>query len=130
MVEALLERSIPDPVVAGVDDDGVRWWAAGIPFENRAALLPIADEDADGTVTHAILQLLLPAPTGRWRERLEATPCVVVDRHIQPSLPPTVCPDLPAEWDWLLTDGWWARVDDAAEILRYVDLFGTMPVAV
>lgn len=77
----------------------------------------------------AIVQLLLPAPTERWRERLEALPCVVRNGRIRPALS-AAHGDLPEEWDWLVTDGWWASVNDATEVLRYVDMFGVMPVAV
>ena len=58
-------------------------------------------------------------------ERLEATPCRVIDGRIRPSAPD---PSLPDEWAWLFTDGWWAQVDDATEILRYARLFGSMRV--
>lgn len=113
------------PVLAGEDDDGQRWWVAGIPFENRAALLLIVDVDDCGTATDAVVSLVLPMP-GRWEERLEALPCTVANRRIRPTLPCNRW--MPEELDWLLTDGWWARLDDAAELHRYAALFGGLPV--
>jgi hypothetical protein len=115
------------PAIEGTDEDGARWWAAGIPFENRTALLLIVDEDPQGNADHAVVQLLLPAPGQRWVERLEAIPCKVVDDRIRPCAADN--PELPEEFDWVLTDGWWATLDDAAELHRYAGLFGSLPVA-
>ena len=123
-IDASGRRLPARPVLAGEDDDGQRWWVAGIPFENRAALLLIVDEDENGQALNAVVQLLLPAVGAGWEERLEAIPCNVVDRRIRPCLPDN--PHLPEEFDWLLTDGWWAHLDDGAELLRYASLFGSL----
>lgn len=123
-IDAAGRRLPARPVFAGADDDGQRWWVAGIPFENRSALLLIVDEDEDGQAFNAVVQLLLPASGPEWEERLEAIPCRVVDRRIRPCLRDN--PHLPAEFDWLLTDGWWAHLDDGAELLRYASLFGSL----
>ena len=48
------------------------------------------------------------------------------DQRIRPSIADNDY--LPEEFDWLLTDGWWARVDDGAELHRYTDLFGSLAV--
>lgn len=125
-IEAGGRRLPARPVFEGTDDDGQRWWVAGIPFENRAALLLIVDETDDGSARDATVQLLLPAVSDGWVERLEAVPCAVVDRRIRPCVADNDY--LPEEFDWLLTDGWWARVDDGAELHRYTELFGSLAV--
>lgn len=126
-IEAAGRRLPARPVLEGADDDGQRWWVAGIPFENRAALLLIVDEDDAGVAQQAVVQLLLPAPGDRWVERLEGVPCRVVDQRIRPAAAET---DLLSEHlDWLMTDGWWAHVDDGAELHRYTELFGSLAVA-
>ena len=85
----------------------------GHPFENRAALLLIVDENEFGDAEAALVQLLLPSPRSGWEERLEAIPCKVVDRRIRPCMVESAC--VPTEFEWILTDGWWAHLDDAAE---------------
>lgn len=72
------------------------------------------------------MQLLIPAPGERWVERLEGVPSSVVDRRIRPCVAGN--DDLPEELDWLMTDGWWAHVDDGVEVHRYVNLFGSLAV--
>lgn len=76
---------------------------------------------ASGTV----VQLLLPAPGSAWTERFEALPCVVDHGRIRPVLSD---PQVPEPFDFLLTDGWWAELDDARELHRYVALFGSLPL--
>ena len=127
-IEAAGRRFPARPIVEGADDDGQRWWAAGLPFENRAALLLIVDEDDAGEAQHAVVQLVLPAPGDGWVDRLDSVPCTVADRRIRPCTPENDY--LPEEFDWLLTDGWWANVDDGEEIGRYAALFGSMPLGV
>lgn len=125
-IDAAGRRLPARPVLEGEDEDGQRWWVAGIPFENRAALLLIVDEDENGDAHNAVVQLLLPAPNPGWEERLESIPCTVVDGRIRPCLPDN--PHLPEEFDWLLTDGWWAQVDDGGELHTYANLFGSLAV--
>jgi hypothetical protein len=61
-IEADGRRLPARPVFEGDDEDGQRWWVAGIPFENRAALLLIVDESENGETREAIVQLLLRPP--------------------------------------------------------------------
>lgn len=107
-----------------LDDDPA--WVAAVPFENRAALLVVVDDDGTGRALAATARLVLPAPEPGWHKALEALPARVCNGRIRPSV---TTPDEQAEWDWAQGGGWWAQFDDAEELWRYARLFGSLPVS-
>lgn len=50
-----------------LDDDPA--WVAAVPFENRAALLVVVDDDGTGRALAATARLVLPAPEPRLAQR-------------------------------------------------------------
>lgn len=119
-------RPMPAQPIARDDAEEDCGWAAGVPMENGSALLVVVDDDGDGHARAATARLVIPAPEPGWSIAFEATPCVVWSRRIHPCSGPHMGPP---EWEWAVSDGWWAQIDDARELWRYAALFGCLPVA-
>lgn len=125
-IEAAGRRIPARSLVDGVDSSGP-YWGGIIPFETRAALNLSVDVDENGEARAARVELFIPNQYDDGGLSPLGIPCIVRDGELHPCFPKTR--DFPEELDFMFTDGWWAELDDARELNRYIDLFGSMPVA-